>query len=105
MRRREDESPAEFLRRVVSWIDHEDEGVLDALPSVEALFDYVGLWTDYDTDFLQSIFEVIEEGLDSPDNYHAFLDKWNIPWKRWDSDKNEWYDKEIKNEKSETAEA
>jgi hypothetical protein len=74
------ETPMEFLRRVVSNMNMETEGLLDALPSVEAVIEYFTLWKVYDTDFLSGIFESIADG-QSPKAYNDFLAKYNLTQK------------------------
>ncbi len=60
-----DETPAEYLRRVVANIGHEREGMLDELPSVEAVLDFFGLWSVYGTDFWEGCLECIAGGADA----------------------------------------
>lgn len=74
----EDETPAEYLRRVVSNLGYEPESILDQLPSVEALLDFFDLWAAYDTDFWAGCMEAIAEGAD-PKAARDFVAKWKLP--------------------------
>lgn len=79
-----DETAAEYLRRVVSWSDHETCTLLDALPTVEAVLEFFELWHAYGTDFWSGILECIAEG-DDPAPARAFIKKWKLP-KSWSED-------------------
>lgn len=70
----DDESPADYLRRVASNINMETESLLDACPTVEAVLDFHDLWATYDTDFWSGCMEYIAEGED-PEPARAFLRK------------------------------
>lgn len=72
-----DETPAEYLRRVVSNINYEPESNLDDMPCVEALLDYHDLWATYGTDFWAGIIECIADG-DSSEPARAFVKKWKL---------------------------
>lgn len=76
----EDETAIDFMRRVVGWLNYEQEDLLSDLPSVEAVFEFAALYTTYGTDFLQGIFECIEEG-DDPAPYENFVKKYNLDWR------------------------
>lgn len=60
--KKENETPIEMLRRMVSWMNHEPETLLEDLPTPEACIEYFALWQTYDTDFLEGILQCIEEG-------------------------------------------
>lgn len=75
-----DETPIEKLRRVAEWVSYEPESLLQELPSVEAIVAFFDLWTAYDTDFLQGIYEAIAEGA-SAAPYNAFVRKYKLPWR------------------------
>lgn len=72
-----DESTADYLRRVVSNIGFEREGMLDELKSVDAMFDFFGLWSVYDTDFWEGCMQAISEG-DDPTPARDFVAKHNL---------------------------
>ena len=74
---REDESAVEYLRRVISNCNYENEGMLEQFPCVEAVLDFFDLWAAYDTDFWSGIIECIAEG-DDPEKARAFVRKWNL---------------------------
>lgn len=73
----DDESAAEYLRRVVNNINYESEGMLEQLPCVEAVLDFFDLWAAYDTDFWGGCMECIADG-DSPAKARAFVRKWKL---------------------------
>ncbi len=77
--RHKEETSMEYLRRVVNNMDMETESLLDALPSVNAVLEYFGLWETYDTDFMQGIEEGIEEG-DDPAPLKKFIAKHKLDW-------------------------
>jgi hypothetical protein len=79
MKKRNDESAMEFLRRVISWLDCEQESLLTSLPSVEAILDYAALWTTYNTDLMSGIIECIEDG-DDPKPLKDFILKYKLNW-------------------------
>lgn len=56
------ETPADFLRRVVSNIDVEQEHVLDDITSPEGVLAFFDLWATYDTEFLEGIHSCITDG-------------------------------------------
>lgn len=74
-----DESAIDYLRRMISWINYEQETVLLTLPSVEAVLDYFDLWQTYDTEFLTGIYEAVAAG-QSPEPYNAFVRKHALSW-------------------------
>jgi hypothetical protein len=74
-----DETAAEYLRRIASNLNYENESLLDVLPTVQAVIEYFELWSVYDTDFMQGILESIEEGAD-PVPLENFVKKWNLSW-------------------------
>lgn len=74
-----DESTMEYLRRVVSNLNYEPEGMLDDLKSVDAVLDYYDLFTTYDTDFWEGILSGIAAGDDSAPA-RAFCRKHRLPW-------------------------
>ena len=76
-----DESPMEYLRRVVENSGSEYESLWDDMPSVEACLELFELWHAYNTDLWQGILECIAEG-DSPAKARAFIRKWKLP-KSW----------------------
>lgn len=63
-------------------LDHEPESMLDELKTVDAVLDYFGLWSDYDTDMWVGVIESISEG-DSPIPALDFIKKHGLPneWK------------------------
>lgn len=76
----EDESAIDFMRRVVHWMNHEEESILSALPTPQSIFDFAALWHTYGTEFLQGIIECIEEG-DDPAPLRKFIRKYKLSWK------------------------
>ena len=79
MQKRDDESAVDFLRRVVNWLNHEQESLLSDLPTVQAVLDYAELWSIYRTDFMTGILEAISEG-DDPSPLLDFIAKYNLNW-------------------------
>ena len=82
--KRSDETPAEFLQRVVQNLGYEEGSLLDQMPSVDALLDYYGVFcTDYGTDYWEGVLECIADG-DSPDKANDFIARWNLGdgWKQ-----------------------
>lgn len=79
MRKRDDETAIEFLRRVTEWLDCEQESLLSDLPSVQAVLDYAELWSIYDTDLMEGIIECIHEGAD-PQPFLDFVRKYDLKW-------------------------
>ena len=79
MRKRDDESAIEFLRRVVEWLNVEQESLLADLPTVQAVLDYADLWTVYQTDLMSGIIEAIEDG-DDPKPLADFVEKYELNW-------------------------
>lgn len=76
--RRAGESVQVFISRVSSNLDYESCSLLDQLPSVEAVFDYYGLFaTDYGTDYWSGVLECITAG-DSPQPALAFIKRWSL---------------------------
>lgn len=75
-----DETPMEYLRRLVQNCDMENESILDDLPSVQAVLEFFGLWHTYDTDFIEGVVECIENGED-PKSYRDFVKKYNLTWR------------------------
>jgi hypothetical protein len=73
------ETAAEYIRRIMSWLDRENELLLDDLPSIDALVEFFELWSKYDTDFWDGICECIAEG-DDPAQARAFLRKYKLNW-------------------------
>ena len=83
MKKRDDETAMEFMRRVVEWLNCERESILTDLPTVKAVFEYAELWSIYNTDMMDGILECISEG-DSPEPLQEFIKKhklttWKIP--------------------------
>ncbi len=76
----DDETATDYLRRVVANLNHEHEGMLDDLPSVEAVLEYFELWHKYGTDFWEGIVEAIQDDGDSPAPVKAFIKKYNLDW-------------------------
>lgn len=76
-----DETAYEYAQRVMSHLDFEWGDILDDLPSVESIFDYIKMLDSYDVEFLQSVFECIGEG-ENPLYYNEFVKKYNLPWKK-----------------------
>lgn len=74
-----DETAYEKLQRMTNFFAHEYTSLLDQLPSVEALEEYFDLFKTYDTDFLQVIMEMIEEGAD-PKPLKDFCKKYDLNW-------------------------
>lgn len=75
----EDESAIDYLRRVVSNLDYENESILQQMPSVEAILDYYDLFYIYDTDLMTGILECVEEG-EEKKPLDDFIKKHNLPW-------------------------
>ena len=80
MIRQENESAIEFLRRIVGWLDHEPESLLESLPSVEAIIDYAALWDAYGTEFMSGIEEGILADGDDPKLLIDFVKKHKLDW-------------------------
>lgn len=83
MRKYDDETAIEFMRRVVEWLSCESESLLSDLSTVEAVLEYADLWSVYKTDFMSGILECIAEG-DDPKPLQRFIKKhklnaWAIP--------------------------
>ena len=80
---RRDETAIEYLRRVVSVCSYETESLLDSLPSVDAVLDFVDLWSTYDTEFWEGVLGCIAEGAD-PAPARAYTKKHALPteWKK-----------------------
>ena len=74
-----DETPTEFLRRLMTAMNYEHESILDDLPTTEAVIDYFKLWDVYNTEFLAGIEECIADGED-PEPLNAFIIKHSLPW-------------------------
>lgn len=74
-----DEYAIEYLRRVVSNLNFEQETELQDLPTIQACVEYFELWDKYDTDLLQGVIENIEAGEDAV-FYNNFVNKWELPW-------------------------
>lgn len=81
-----DETPFEYLSRVVNGCNYETGGLLDRLKTVDAVLDYFDLWHTYDTDFWQGIIAAISEG-DDPEPARAFVTKHKLG-KDWREDIN-----------------
>jgi hypothetical protein len=78
--RHPDETAIVYLRRLVASMNYEHEYLLDALPSVEAVMEYFGLFKTYDTEYLDNgILASIIEG-DDPKPLQDFIAKYNLPW-------------------------
>lgn len=77
-----DESTMEYLRRVVSACNFENESLLDSFKSVDAVLDFFDLWHAYDTEFWSGVMECIAEGAD-PKPARAFVRKHGLSgsWK------------------------
>lgn len=82
-----DETPIEYLRRIVHNLDYEQDSLLHALPSISSIIEYFELWSFYDTDLMVGIIECIEEGEDATP-YNNFVLKYNLPWALYKN--NEW---------------
>lgn len=79
------ETPMEFIRRAVSWLDMNPEDLLDDLPSPEACLDFFKIISeDYDVSVFEEVMEVIAEG-ESAEKLAQFVVRWNLQ-KRWDFD-------------------
>lgn len=79
MARHENESAIDYLRRMISYLDYEEEGILQALPEVEAVLEYVALLAHYDVETLDAVFEAIQDGADAG-HYVRFRNR-NMPSK------------------------
>lgn len=79
MRKRDNETAIEFMRRMLAWLDTEEESLLSALPSTQAVLDYAELWAVYDTELLTGILDTIREGAD-PAALFAFIEKYKLNW-------------------------
>lgn len=81
MRQLANESAIDCLRRIMSWVDHEYEGILTTLPTIQSIIDYALLWTVYDAEFLNGIHEAILNGAD-PTPFNDFVKKYKLDsWK------------------------
>lgn len=88
MTQRKGETGAEYLKRVAGWLDMEDYGIVNELPTAQACIEYFELWSVYDTDLMEGIIEAIEsEGADAT-AYNKFVDKWKLGWSKFK--KGEW---------------
>ena len=83
----QNETAIEYLRRVVEQADEERESVIDDLPSLAAITDFIDLWQHYGTDFWDGILECIAEG-DDPTAARNFVRKHKLP-KYWEGDIND----------------
>lgn len=80
MKQRDDELAIDFVRRVIGWLDCEQESLLQDLPSVEAVFEYAALWSTYDTDLMVGIEEMIEHHGADPKPLQDFIKKHGLNW-------------------------
>ena len=83
-----DETAMEYLRRIVGWVNYEEEWMLDQLPSVDAVVEFFEVWQAYGTDFWAGVLECIAEG-DDPEPARAFVRKWKLG-KEWMKTPNLW---------------
>ena len=77
--RNEDETAIDYMRRINSALNYEEDSLLYDLPSVEALIEYFELWSVYDTDLMSGILEGIENG-ESPKPLNDFIKKYKLDW-------------------------
>lgn len=74
-----DETAIEYLRRVVSNLNFEQETELQDLPTPQACSEFFELFDKYGTDLLQGVIESIEDGKDAV-FYNNFVSTWQLPW-------------------------
>lgn len=84
--KRDDETMMEYVRRAVSWLDHNNEGCLGELPTVHSIFELFDLISDtYDVSLLDEVYAEIVEGNADAQPMEDFINKydltWNMPWK------------------------
>jgi len=82
MPQRKDELAIDYLNRVVDCLQHENLFVLDALPTLEAIFEYVDLLDIYDAICLTDIGAAIECGSHQAVAYNEFLTKNKLRWRK-----------------------
>jgi len=80
MKQREDETSIDFLRRVTSNLNCEQESLLTDLPTVQAVLDYAALWDVYGTDLMVGIEEAILDWGADPKPLKDFIAKYNLDW-------------------------
>lgn len=82
MRKQDNETSIDFIRRVVQWLNCEQESVLAGLPTVQAVFEYAELLAVYyNADSMSEILDAIAEG-DDPKPLQFFITRHKIPnWK------------------------
>lgn len=78
MSRHADESAADYLRRVVSSINYENDGRLDDLKTTKAVIEFFELWAHYNTDLWEGVLECISEG-DRPGPALRFIKRHKLP--------------------------
>jgi hypothetical protein len=78
----EHEVPMDYLRRVLSKLNGENEFVLDQLPSVHSIFEYHELLESYNADGLVDIGAAIESGDEDSTRYDNFCLKYDLRWRR-----------------------
>lgn len=71
------ESPFEYVERLVSAMEWETGFILDQFKTLDCLLDYFDLWYDYDTEYWSGILECIAEG-DDPKPALDFIKKYKL---------------------------
>ncbi len=74
---RDYDSAGDTIRKAARMIDHEGESLIDQLPTVDAVLDYLDLWAIHGTEFLDGIIEGLEEG-DDPTAALDFADRYGL---------------------------
>ena len=74
-----DETAYEYFIRINSALEYERTGLLDAIPSIEAIVEYFELWGKYDTEFMEGMLAEIEAGADAKP-LKDFIEKYQTGW-------------------------
>lgn len=75
----ENETAYEYFIRIKSALEYERTGLLDALPSIEAIVEYFELWGKYDTEFMAGMLAEIEAGANKKP-LKDFIGKYQLGW-------------------------
>lgn len=73
--RKDHESAADYLRRIVDNLNCEDESLLDDIHSPAGLIAYFEVWDAYDTEYMSGMLECIECDGDDPAPLRGFVDR------------------------------
>lgn len=79
----DNEAPVEYLIRRTKWLDFEDMDLLVDLPTVQAVVELFDVLDFYDVDFIDDIYEAIDEADDSKQAaiaFNNFIDKYELLW-------------------------